>query len=93
MLNTINIVWAGGNEAYHIQRALRDFSEQQVLGALAEQVQKAKMASTYTDAMRRAVEIVDYHWQVQNGATLCRQAHVQLQQQLPPPSPSPCKLA
>ncbi len=79
MLETINIVWAAGNEGYHVQRALRDFPEQRVLGALAEQVQNAGMAATYTDAMRRAVEIVDYHRQVEAGATLCKQAHTQLQ--------------
>ena len=81
MFKTVNIVWAAGNEGYHIGRALRDFPEQEVLGALAEQVQGAGLASTYTDAMRRAVEIVDYHRAVQNGTTICKQAHVQLQQQ------------
>ncbi|CAJ4116151.1 Uncharacterised protein [Burkholderia pseudomallei] len=81
MLKTVNIVWAAGNEGYHIERALRDFREQDVLGALAEQVQGAGLASNYTDAMRRAVGIVDYHRAVQNGATICKQAHVQLQQQ------------
>ncbi|WP_459190561.1 hypothetical protein [Ralstonia pseudosolanacearum] len=81
MLKTINIVWAAGNEGYHIERALRDFSEPEVLGALAEQVQSAGMTATYAEAMRRAVDIVEYHRAVQQGATLCKQAHVQLQQQ------------
>ena len=81
MLKTINIVWAAGNEGYHADRALQNFEEQDVLAALAHQVQQAGMAPTYTDAMRRAVEIVDYHRQVQRGATVCRLAHQQLQQQ------------
>ncbi|MGF7131359.1 hypothetical protein P3T40_002841 [Paraburkholderia sp. EB58] len=80
MLKSVNIVWAAGNEGYHIDRALRDFPEPDVLGAVAAQVLHAGMASTYTDAMRRAVEIVEYHRHVANGATICRQAHVQLQQ-------------
>ncbi|MGM3412077.1 hypothetical protein [Ralstonia holmesii] len=81
MFKTINIVWAAGNEGYHVERALRDFSEPEVLGALAGQVQGAGLATNYTDAMRRAVEIVEYHRAVQNGVTVCKQAHVQLQRQ------------
>ncbi|WP_454741343.1 hypothetical protein [Cupriavidus necator] len=81
MLKTINIVWAAGNEGYHIQRALRDFPEPDVLGAVAEQIQDAGMTPSYTEAMRRAVEIVEYHRAVQNGATICKQAHVRLQQE------------
>jgi hypothetical protein len=81
MLKIVNIVWAAGNEGYHIDRALQNFDEQDVLAALAEQVQQTGMAVTYTDSMRRAVEIVEYHRQVQRGATVCRSAHQQLQKQ------------
>ena len=81
MLKTVNIVWAAGKEGYHADRAMRNFEEKDVLVALAMQVQNAGMAPTYTDAMRRAVEIVDYHRQVQRGATVCQLAHQQLQQQ------------
>ena len=80
MLQNVNIVWAAGNEGYHIKRAMEDFPEPDVLGAVAEQVQNAGMTSTYTEAMRRAVEIVEYHRAVQKGAKICKQAHVQLQQ-------------
>ena len=81
MLKSINIVWASGNEGYHIERALRDYPEQQVLAVLADQPVQAGMAEKYTDAMRRSVEIVDYHRNVQNGATVCKAAHAQLKQQ------------
>lgn len=81
MLKSINIVWASGNEGYHIERALRDYPEQQVLAVLADQLVQAGMAEKYTDAMRRSVEIVDYHRNVQNGATVCKAAHAQLKQQ------------
>lgn len=81
MLKIINIVWAAGGEGYHMDRALSTYTEPQVLGALADQLQNAGMSRTYTDAMRRAVEIVDYHRQIQNGATVCKAAHIQLQTQ------------
>ena len=81
MLKSINIVWASGNEGYHIERALRDYPEQQVLAALADQLVHAGMSEKYTDAMRRSVEIVDYHRNVQNGATVCKAAHAQLKHQ------------
>jgi hypothetical protein len=81
MLKSINIVWASGSEGYHLERALRDYPEPQVLAALADQLLQAGMAEKYTDAMRRSVEIVDYHRNVQNGATVCKAAHAQLKRQ------------
>lgn len=79
MPNVVNIVWAAGNEGYHVSRMLRNFPEPAVLDALAHQVQAAGMTSTYTEAMRRAVEIVDYHRHVAAGATICKFAHKRLQ--------------
>ncbi|MFZ2269269.1 MAG: hypothetical protein WAV95_16965 [Azonexus sp.] len=79
MRKTISIVWAAGSEGYHLERAMKKFPESEVLDELAQQVQAAGMTSSYTDAMRRAVEIVDYHRCVQRGTTVCKLAHVQLQ--------------
>lgn len=78
MSKMFSIVWAAGSEGYHLERAMRKFTESDVLSALAQQVLDAGMTPSYTDAMRRAVEIVDYHRHVQQGATICKHAHEQL---------------
>lgn len=79
MIGNLNMVWAAGSEGYHLDRALKKFDESRVLGALAQQMLAADMAPTYTDAMRRAVEVVHHHRHVQRGATVCKNAHEQLQ--------------
>ncbi len=78
MSKLFNIVWAAGSEGYHVERMLREYQEPDVLGAMAQQVLDAGLTPTYTEAMRRAVEIVEYHRAVQNGATICKKAHQQL---------------
>ncbi|ALL68240.1 hypothetical protein K788_00003700 [Paraburkholderia caribensis MBA4] len=78
MSKLFHIVWAAGGEGYHAECMMRDFEEPDVLGAMAEQVLEAGLTSTYTEAMRRAVEIVEYHRAVQNGATICKRAHQRL---------------
>lgn len=79
MFPIVNIVWAAGSEGYHLKRAMENFSEPQVLNELARQVQAAGMTDNYIDAMRRSVEIVEYHRHVQNGATIAKNTHEHLQ--------------
>ena len=75
---TIHIVWAAGKEAYHLQQCMKHYTEPKVLNAMAQELQRSGMSSTFTDAMRRAVEIVDYHRHLQNGATIARDTHDRL---------------
>lgn len=79
MIKSLNIVWAAGSEGYHLDRALKKFSEPEVLAALAQQMLAAGAAPTYMDAMRCAIEVVGLHLHVQLGATVCKNAHEQLQ--------------
>lgn len=79
MKELINIVWAAGSEGYHVTTALRDFPESAVLAAIADKMQDTGLAKTYTEGMRRAVEVVEYFRHVADGATVCRQAHQKLQ--------------
>lgn len=79
MKMSIQIVWAGGSEAYHLQQAMKHFPEPYVLDALVQQLLRERIATHYADAMRRAVEIVEYHRHLQDGVTIARDAHRQLQ--------------
>lgn len=79
MQTIVNIVWALGSEGYHVEQMLRKYPEPEVLAAVAEQLLAMKLALTYTDAMRRSVEIVEYHRFVGHGATPGKSAHKELQ--------------
>lgn len=79
--SAVNVVWASGNDAYHMDRARSCFPENEYFDALAREIQQDRPDLTYRDALREATVIDDYCVQVLAGKKLGKRTHERLKSQ------------
>lgn len=79
--NPVNIVWAAGNDAYHLQHSRDHYPSSDYFQALAQVIQEDHPSFTYAEAMREAVAVDSYTVGVLSGQQVGKRTHDRLKAQ------------
>jgi hypothetical protein len=79
--NPINVVWAAGSDAYHLQSSRDHYSPSDYFQALAQVIQEDNSSISYAEAMREAVAVDSYTVGVLSGQQVGKRVHDRLKAQ------------
>jgi len=79
--NPVNIVWAAGSDAYHLQRSREHYSAPDYFHVLAQVIQEDRPSLSYPEAMREAVAIDAYTVGVLSDQQVGKRVHDRLKAQ------------
>jgi hypothetical protein len=77
----VNIVWAAGKDAYHLQRSRDHYPTSDYFQALVQVIQEDHPSLSYAEAMREAVAIDSYTVGVLSSQQVGRRIHDRLMAQ------------